>query len=83
MQTFETCKSLISSQMAIFVRPIIHQPEENELKAKRGPIRFERKLYNSPLQAGRESCMLEMWIGVHLQLTEVNESQNGQKLRRG
>lgn len=39
---------------------------KQQLKAKRGLIRFERKLDHSPRRAGRELYMLEMRIVVHL-----------------
>lgn len=54
---------------------------KQQLKAKRGPMRFGRNLDHSPRRAGRELYMLEMRIAAHLlQLTEVNEKSEWTKV---
>lgn len=56
---------------------------KQQLKAKRGPIRFERKLDHPPQRAGRELYMPQVWIVVHLlQLTEVDEKSEWTKAEK-
>lgn len=67
MQTFATLNQILLIMDGDFCEVNDSSTRgKQQLKAKRGPIRFERKPDHSPWQAGRELHMLEMRIVVHL-----------------